>query len=162
MRRDRGQFVIRVRRRRAGNRRLHKTLRHEIRIAAVRRRRMRVVVRGETEVTLIIGGPRLVHDVLTGTEQLHDAEREVREAQRIRLPSNGKKVRECLRIRICGKRDAVLCRDDHDAAPALRLAHHAPDGRPLLFREILRDRDVGGDHEILDQVARAILSRDGE
>ena len=92
MRGDHHQLVVRVRGGRFRDGRLHQPLRHEIRIPPVGRRGMRVIVRGQTEVSLVVGGTRLVHHIFPRTEQLHDAEREVGKTQRIRLPPHREKI----------------------------------------------------------------------
>ena len=62
--------------------RFQQALRDQIGVAAVRRGRVRVVVDGEAEVTLL-GIVRALEHVLAGAEQLHDREREIRELGRI-------------------------------------------------------------------------------
>ena len=58
--------------------------------------------------------------------------------------------------------EAVLRRDRDDAVPPPRLADDAPDRRAAFSARNRAIGDVGGDHEVLDQVAGAVLARDGE
>ena len=94
MRGDHHQLVVRVRGGRFRDGRLHQPLRHDIRVPPVGRRGMRVIVRRQTEVPLVVGGTRHVHHVFPRTQQLHDAERQVREAERIRLPPHSENIGE--------------------------------------------------------------------
>ena len=99
---DGGQLVVRVRRRRVGERRLDEPLRHEVGVAAVRRGRVRVVVRRQTEVAAGILA-RQVERVDAGSHQLDDRERQIRKALRIGRAPVDEKVRERERVRRVGQ-----------------------------------------------------------
>ena len=72
-----------------GERRLEQTLRQQIGIAAVGRRRVRVVLHGEPEMAGRLAARR-IDDVLARSEQLDDRQRQIRKAVRIGvLPRGG-------------------------------------------------------------------------
>ena len=77
-----GQVVLRVRRCRAGQRRLEQPLRDQVGITPIGRGRVGVVLHGQPEVPgPLFAGP--LEGVLPGAEQLDDAQREIRETQRV-------------------------------------------------------------------------------
>ena len=81
--RELAQLVDAVGRGRPGERGLHEPLGHEVRVAAVRRRGVGVVLHRQAEVARR-RLPRQLDAVLARAEQLDDGEREIREAQRDR------------------------------------------------------------------------------
>jgi hypothetical protein len=56
----------------------------------------------------------------------------------------------------------VCPRELDDAVPALWRTDDAPDGRKVLLGEVSRRHAVGGDHEVLDDLRRAVLPFDVE
>ena len=90
-------------------------------------------------------------------------EREVGKAQRIGLPPARRGTARAPAVGLgraaVSPCSAATC---DDPLPALGRAHDAPQrGEPLL-REKARGHAVGRDHEVLDQLARAVLPLDGE
>ena len=146
-----------VRRRMARERRLDEPLRHEIRIAPVRRRRVRVVAHGEAEMPRRLRARR-IDDVLAAAEQADDA------ASRDRETSSGS---ACLRRvekrrqreRVGVGRQLVA----ESAPPASRMRSQRSgdfttrrsDGNPRASRNRAIDA-VGRDHQVLDERLRAV------
>ena len=64
---------------------------------------------------------------------------------------------ECSGIRLRGKLSAMLRRQLDDAGPAFGRFHPASDGTHLRVLKSARHHAVGGNHEILDEFAGAIL-----
>ena len=64
---------------------------------------------------------------------------------------------EGFRVRYGRQLAALLRGQGHNAVPAFGRFHHAPDGRDFRVAERTRHHSVGGDHEIFDQFACAVL-----
>src|SRR6266550_3301809 len=77
------QLVIGVGRGSTGEHCLHDSLGDEIRVAPIRRRRMRVILHGETKMTGFLD-TSLVEDVLAGTKKFHHGKGQVGEVVGIR------------------------------------------------------------------------------
>ena len=157
--RERRELVVGCRAtRRPSSAAFSEALRDEIGKAAVRRRRVRVVPHREPEVP----SARAARDferVFARAQELDDRQREIGKAHRgrpaRRLRRNASSATASGSAGSCspdlrGQRD--------DAVPALRRAQHAAQRRHPLAREEARDDAVGRDHEVLDQLLRAVRS----
>ena len=150
------QLLLAVGRGAARERGFHEPLRDEIREAAVGRGRVRVVIDCEPEMPLD-GNTRALAHILRGAEELHDRQRQVREALRGGALLPGEKVAE--RGRVGRRRQALAARARklHDAAPALRRAQHPAERGVAVALEELRHRGVGRDHEVFDELLGAVV-----
>ena len=136
--------------------RLQKAPGDQIREAPVGSGGVGVVPRGEPEVP-VRRLPRVLDDVLTLAEQLHDGERQVREPGRVLPASLGEEFLERAGARL-GRELAPLPRGQLDEPPpALGRVEHPPQRREAFALQVLRGDPVGRDHEVLDQLLRPIL-----
>ena len=150
------QLIVGIRRRLARDHCLQQALRHQVGVAAVGRRRVRVILHREAEVPLWFPAGLFQH-ILAGTEQLDHRQRQIGKMIGILLLLLTQKIMQRFRIGIGGKFGPHLRGDFHDPVPALGRFHHAPNGGQTLRLERTRDHAIGGDHEILDQLRGAIL-----
>ena len=148
---------IGVRRRVAGERRLDEPLRDQVRIAAIGRRRVRVVAHSETEMAGRLRARR-IDDVFAGAEQANHGQREIHERLRRRLPPPRQKRR---RAPSSPARPAARRRRASPHGSRMR-SHRAgerttrrSDGKPRASRNA-RDDAVGRDHQVFDQLLRAV------
>ena len=155
MARQRGELRVGVRRRLRGERRLEEALGDEVGESPVGRRRVRVVPHGEPEVS-VGRAARRVEDVLARAEELHHREREIGEARGVRPASRGEERLERARVRRPWEPLAEVRRKGDDALPALGGAEDPPQRGEAACLEELRGHAVGGDHEVLDQLPRAV------
>ncbi len=156
MLRQRGEFVPRVRHRLAVQGGFQQAVRDQVGEAAVGGGGVGVIFDRQPEMARRLVA-RKIGGVFARAQQLDDGQRQIGEAQRIGLPRLGQEGFQRLRIGRVGQRRPVLRGDLDDPLPAFGRAHHAPDRRELLRHEKLRHRAVGRDHEILDDLFRAVL-----
>ena len=152
MRRNRGEIGVAVRWRVARDDRLDDALGDEIGVSSIGRCSMRVVVHGETEVRCG-RTTRYLDDVLTRSEKFDHGERQIGKPVRVRGLAGGEECRQCRTIRRSGKGRAETSRELHDTRPPCRRAYHSVDRGSLVAGNECRERDVGGDHELFDQVS---------
>ena len=153
--RQRRKFVGRVRRRLQTKRRLQQTLRDEVGKPAIRRRRMRVVLHGQSEMPF--GWlARHVERIFASAQQLDDGKGKIGKAGRVDHAAPGQKCVQRGSVR--GQRQALprLGRQCDDPVPALRRAQHPAQRRHTLGVKIFRGDAVGRDHEVLDQFLRPV------
>jgi hypothetical protein len=155
LRGQRGEVLVGVRDRPAGERRADEPLRDQVGIASVRGRRVRILAHREAEVA-DDALARERREVLAAAEQLDDGEREVGEAQGIGRAALQQERVQRGRVGVAREVFAEVGGERDDALPAFGRAHDATEnGKPVRL-EITRDRAVGCDHEVFDQRPRAV------
>jgi hypothetical protein len=95
--------------------------------------------------------------VLATAHELDDDQGEVGKAQRVEPVLLRQKGLQRLGVRLVRQDLAVVLRHPHDAQPALGRAHHPAQRGAALCGQVARGAAVGGDHHLLDQLARAVL-----
>src|SRR5262245_37185639 len=112
--------------------------------------------------------PEMSHAALAGTfnyvlaaaEELHDRERQIRKFLRIRGVFMFQPFFERHSIRVIRETKATLRGEVHDALPFLWHADDASKrGGPAVL-EKAGNHAVGGDHEVFDQLCRAVRSEE--
>ena len=99
--------------------------------AAVRRRRVRVVLYREAEVA-DRRLARLLDHIFACAHRLHDCQRQIGKAKRIGFVAADEEVFERVRIRVGRQVVAEVRGDFLDAVPAFGRAHHAPQAGEIL------------------------------
>ena len=129
--RERRELVVGVRRRLPAERRLQQALGDEVGKPAVRRRGMRVVLHGQSEVPL---GRLAGHfeRVFARAQQLDDGQRKVGKAHRVGLAALGQEGIQRSGVRRRRQPLPRLGRQRDDPVPALRRAQHAAQRRQAL------------------------------
>src|SRR6266705_4260346 len=119
---------------------------------------MRVIMDGESEVT-IAGRSRGLNGVFARAQQLHNRERKIGEMNRVGNLTAREKIAERVRIWRLRQLLAERVRDFNYTRPLFRCPHYSAQRNYSSSFEEQRHRHIRRDHEIFDQVARAVVFR---
>ena len=134
----------------------------EVGEAAVRRRRVRVVLHGEAEVSVGASPPGSSTAYSPRARAASRRRATRRGTARVRPAPRARGTAAARGARLGGQPLAEAGRELDDAVPPLGGAQHAPQRRKAVALEEQRRRDVGRDHEVLDELLGRGSSRPAE